>query len=74
MQSWSLRRHEGSAFEKLALRRAADIGDFFDRADPRRQWRQPPGLDEAGSLCSGRVSSANKNGADCQQHRLSETD
>src|SRR5438270_7038243 len=39
---------EGAAFEKLALRSIADIGEFLDRSDPRWQRRQTPWLHRAG--------------------------
>src|ERR1700712_1127639 len=44
---------ERAAFEKLTLRRVADIGEFFDLADPGRQWRQAPRLALAGGLGLG---------------------
>src|SRR5205085_6414161 len=53
---------ERAAFEKPALRRVLDIGEFFDRPDPLRQRRQPPGLHRPGvwgwrlSLRFGRAS------------------
>src|SRR5437763_17093723 len=39
---------EGAAFEKLALRSIANIGEFLDRSDPRWQRRQTPWLHRAG--------------------------
>src|SRR5882757_8104623 len=42
---------EGAAFEELPLRRVADVGEFFHRADAYWQWRQAPRLNRAGRLC-----------------------
>ena len=61
---------ERAAFEKLALRRAADIGEFFHRADPRRQWRQSPGLNRAGGLCLGLACGAGDRKKDTEQRGL----
>src|SRR5215470_530673 len=47
---------ERPALQELALRRAADIGEFFHWADARWQWRQPPGLNQVRCLSLGRTS------------------
>src|ERR1700722_13795602 len=49
---------ERSAFEELALRRVADVGEFLDRTDTCRQWRQTPWLSQTGGLSLGGASGA----------------
>src|SRR5262249_31692046 len=44
---------ERATFQKLALRRVTDIGEFFDWPDSRRQWRQPPRQGWIGGRCRG---------------------
>jgi hypothetical protein len=58
-----------TTFEELTLRGVADIGEFFHLANPWRQWRQAPRLNQTGGLCLGSTPGGGNDDRDSNQQR-----